>query len=519
VLIDARTVPKNKELETDVCIVGAGAAGITLAKEFIGARFRVCLLESGGLEFNQETQSLYKGENIGLPYFPLEAARLRFFGGSTNHWAGQCAPLDEVDFQVRDWIPYSGWPFLKSHLDPFYKRAQSICQLGPYQYDANFWNDAIHGPPLRFVDDRVLTTFFQHSSVRFGVHFRDEVARADNIRVYLHANVVNIETNPTAKKVLRLKVACLEGPEFWMAAKIFILATGGLENPRLLLVSNKVQSAGLGNQNDLVGRFFMEHLDLIEGAFLPSNPYLPIYLYVSHSHPNQKVPVTGALTLAPKVQRRERLMGIGVLLRPTWSKGVEPLKDMIEAVHEKGLGDIAKHLKNVLSNLTSVSQAIYGRVRHSRYPVDFLTLDNQSEQSPNPQSRVMLSTERDRLNQNRIQLDWRLNSIDKRTIWRAHEIIAQELGRAGLGRLRVALDHEENGFIPALNGGFHHMGTTRMHNDPKKGVVDANCRLHGVGNLFIAGSSVFPTSGWTNPTLTIVALAIRLADHLKENFQ
>ncbi|MGH2359600.1 MAG: hypothetical protein ACRDGM_03545, partial [bacterium] len=133
-LIDARTIPHGKVIHTDLCIVGAGAAGITLARDFIGQRFRVCLLESGGLEFDEDTQSLYDGEIVGLPYTALKAARVRYFGGTTSHWGGWCRPLDEIDFETRDWVPHSGWPFSKSHLDPYYERAQSIFQLGRFRY-------------------------------------------------------------------------------------------------------------------------------------------------------------------------------------------------------------------------------------------------------------------------------------------------------------------------------------------------------------------------------------------------
>ena len=168
-LVDARTVPANKVIETDVCIVGAGAAGITLAREFIGKPFRVCLLESGGFDFEESTQDLYRGNNAGF-HVPLSVARLRYFGGSTNHWGSYCRPLDEIDFETRDWVPHSGWPFKKSELDPYYDRAQSICQLGPYRYDPQFWQTQA-GAPLPLAGDRVVTSIFQmrDPAVRFGV--------------------------------------------------------------------------------------------------------------------------------------------------------------------------------------------------------------------------------------------------------------------------------------------------------------------------------------------------------------
>lgn len=515
-LIDARSVPEDKIIETDICIVGAGAAGLTLAKEFIGQPFRVCVLEGGGLEPDPDSQALYKGENIGLPY-SLEATRLRFFGGTTNHWAGYCRPLDEIDFQARDWIPYSGWPFDRSHLDSFYKRAQSICQLGPYNYDLGFWYDPKSKPALPFAGDKVVTTIFQHSPpTRFGNVYGNEVIGAENIKVYLHANVVNIETTRPAQRVTRLRVACVQGPRFWVSAKIFILAAGGIENARLLLLSSSVQPSGLGNQNDLVGRFFMEHLVLFEGELLPSNPQSNVGLYLRHEHPVHKVPITGALTLSAETLRHERLVNFSAFLRPTWGKGVESLKGLISGLRQRNYGDFVEHLGKVISEIDGVAVAAFGRVFKGGYPIELLVLENETEQAPNPASRITLATERDSLGKNRVRLNWQLSAIDKRTIWRAHEIIGRELGRAGTGRLRVTLDHGDGTAIPSLAGGFHHMGTTRMHVDPRKGVVNEKCRVHGVSNLFIAGSSVFPTSGHATPTLTIVALGLRLADQVKE---
>ena len=523
--IDARTLAEDQVIETEVCIVGAGAVGITLAREFVGQEFRVCLLESGGLEIDEDTQSLYKGENTGLPYYPLNFTRLRYFGGSTNHWSGWCRPLDEIDFEARDWVPHSGWPFSKSHLDPFYKRAQSISQLGPYAYDVEHWEDSNERPRLSFAGDRVITKIFQLSPpTRFGEVYRDEIAGADNVSTYLYANVVEIETNDTAQTVTRLRGATLEGNKFWVSAKLFILATGGIENPRLLLLSNKGQSVGLGNQFDLVGRFFMEHPHLGSGEIIPSNPNITIALYQSHTV--NKIPIVGTLTLEEEVQRREKLVNFSATLTP-WStrreyykkvakaKGVKSYRHLRRALSQGDMpSDFWKHIGNVIADVDDIAIHVY-RKFFPDATIDRIYLYNRTEQAPNPDSRVTLADARDRLGKNRLRLDWRLSPIDKRSIRRAHEIIGEELGRAGLGRFRVELDDDDSTWPPSLVGGYHHMGTTRMHVDPKKGVVNENCQLHGISNLFIGGSSVFPTSGSAHPTLTIVALAVRLADHVK----
>jgi choline dehydrogenase-like flavoprotein len=338
---------------------------------------------------------------------------------------------------------------------------------------------------------------------RFGQVYRQEIDRADNISSYLNANVIEIETTKDARTVTRLRVACLQGNRFWVAARLFILATGGIENARLLLLFNKVQRGGLGNQNDLVGRFFMDHVSLLSGTILLSDPNISTALYLhrvrgfpKNSNPTARIEqrVMGELMLSPEVMRAEKVANFSaVLMSTSW-------------LETKGTGD------DFLSSL-------YGVIKSTRaYRKLFeptLRLRNIIELMPNPDSRVSLTNERDSLGQNRVRLDWRLSPSDKRTVRRSQEIIGAELGRAGLGRLMVPLD-DDTSWPPSLEPGLgHHMGTTRMHVDPRRGVVDQNCQVHGVSNLFIAGSSVFPTYGYSPPTLTIVALALRLADHVK----
>jgi len=338
-LTDGRDIPKNTRIDTEVCIIGAGAAGITLAREFIGQPFRVCLLESGGLEYENDTQTLHQGENVGIPNgWELERARLRYFGGTTNHWGGWCRPLDAIDFETRDWIPFSGWPFDKPHLDPFYERAHPICQLGPWDYDLENWKSK-DSPSLPFKGDRVTTSIFQISPpTRFGHVYRQEIAHAKNISTILHANVVEIETTKTTTLATGLKVACLDGNQFSVSAKIFILSVGGIENPRLLLLSNKVYRNGLGNQNDLVGRFFMDHAHLESGVLLLTAPAISLGLY--NQHQSDKTTICGALNLNPETLRREKLANFSAILErkslSEMSKGVTSLRVLSRSIKGGG---------------------------------------------------------------------------------------------------------------------------------------------------------------------------------------
>jgi choline dehydrogenase-like flavoprotein len=525
---------RDLTVKTDICIVGAGVVGITLAREFAGKHFRVCLLESGGLEPDKATQSLYWGENIGHPYYELDTARARFFGGTSHYWhiplgdgrlGVRLRPLDGIDFEEREWIPFSGWPFARSDLDPYYTRAQSVCQIGPFAYNVEDWEDSARTPRLPLNGNRVETTVFQFGTrYHFYKEYKDEINNAGNITTYLHGNAVNIETNDSAKKVTRLKVACLEGNAFWVSARLFILAMGGIEIPRLLLLSNNVQKAGLGNQNDLVGRFFMEHPHLWSGYYIPSDPSIFASVGFYKIHHVNNVAVMGKLTLNEEVIRRERMLNYSVSIHPKYlpahrlwdapSKGVDSLRELRAAVRCRNLPRNAdKLVSNVITDVGGIASHAYRRIMKKPVMVPVFTLNHMTEQAPNPDSRITLGEEQDALGQNRVQLDWRLSPLDIRSIIRAQHIIDGELRRAGLGYLHIEL--KEHSPPPGIHGGWHHMGTTRMHVDPQKGVVDENCAVHGISNLYIAGASVFPTVGYANPVLTSIALALRLADQVK----
>jgi choline dehydrogenase-like flavoprotein len=486
-LVDARSIPHGTTIEAEVCIVGAGAAGITLALELAGLPLRVCLLESGGLEPDPPSQALARGLVYGRPYFSLDSTRTRRFGGSTSCWHGTSRPLDAIDFEARDWVPHSGWPFGPEELRPHYPRAQEICRLERFAYDAAAWADADR-PLLPFQGGEIETRVYQVAATRFGEVHREAVARAENLHTYLFANAIELVTDEHARVVERVRVACLDGNAFAVRARVFILATGGIENARLLLASNRVEGAGLGNRHDRVGRFFMEHLHLISGALLPSRSDPPLALY--RGVPHGRASLVGFLTAAERTLRLERLLSFAAFL------GEEaPLPAFEDA--------LARNIHEMDARPGEPA----GRV---------VFLMNQSEQAPNPASRVRLVEERDALGMPRVQLEWRLGSLDKLSLRRSHEILARELALSGLGRFQLMLSADPRDWPPELGGGRHHMGTTRMHVDPKQGVVDANARVHGTANLYVAGSSVFPTSGSASPTLTLVALAVRLADRIKK---
>ncbi len=498
--IDARKVLKETVIKTDVCIIGAGAAGITLAKEFTTQSFRVCLLESGGLEPDKKTQSLYEGENVGLKY-SIKNTRFRFFGGSTNYWTGMCSPLDENTFEYRPWIPYSGWPFTKAQVIPFYKRAQPYCELGPFIYDTAYWEDKLSNPDfkqLSFPGNSVDSKFYQRSfpPTRFGKAYRQDIEQAGNITTYLHANVIDIETTGNENHVMRVKVATLDSSKFWVSAKIFILATGGIENARLLLLSNKKgRTPGVGNQYDLVGRFFMEHPRITNAGLFGNFFFKNIRAYDYTFYRKKKL----RITTSKEVQEQEKLPGF-----------------VADLAYPKKPGSFEKHVGNVIADLNDDNIACGNRDLSNIWP-EIFDIIPVIEQSCNPDSRITLSNKRDILGLRQARLDWRLNSIDMRAMSESLKIIGEEFMLANLGRIKRLINNKTSWDESIkLRYGYHHMGTTRMNQDPRKGVVDQHCRVYGIDNLYISGSSVFPTGGTSNPTLTIIALSIRLADHVKK---
>ena len=567
--IDARKIAANQTLETDICIIGAGAAGITLAHEFAGKGLRVSVLESGGFDFDAGSRDLNVGQNIGRPYFPLEVARLRFWGGTTNHWGGVCRPFEDMDFESRPWVPNSGWPLGKAELQPYYERARLVCNVPSAEWSPDYWLQRDRFPELPFVGNRLKTRVNQvvpTTARRFALNYRQELEQAKNLTIYLYANLTDLETNETGGTVTEANVACLAGNRFKVRAKQFILAASGIENPRLLLLSNRRRPAGLGNQHDQVGRYFMEHPRLVTGILLPTNPRTSVGLYGQHRTPRGDR-LEGHVALSVEAIRKEQILDVQLDLDPVYdpayltcvdaldSENVTSLKTLLRAFRSRAIpDDFQQHLANVLNDLTTwtnhavtaapiplpkpelISQVwqadpaervaflceLFGDIAPAAYdemfegfPLDHINVTTRIEQAPNPDSRVTLGPERDRLGLNRAQLDWQLTALDKRTMIRALEILGAEAGSAGIGRVQITMA-EDDSWPETLRGGWHLMGTTRMSDDPRKGVVDRNCQVHGLSNLFVAGSSVFTTAGSAPPTLTLVSLAIRLADHLKE---
>lgn len=480
---DLRDADVAQEASCDLCIIGAGAAGLTLfgaLEDRARARNQsIIFIESGGFEPDPDTQFLYQGYIAGQA-LELAGTRLRCFGGSTQHWSGLTRPLMPIDVANRPWVPHSGWPIAHDEVARFYPRACEILGVDPFDYDSAK-NPHPAGPALHHTPDSSVGSCLYRVSapVRLGDVMRGQMEAATATTTILHANVTELIPTPDASHMDRIEARTLEGKRLTVRAKRFILAGGGIENARLLLASRSVEPNGVANARDLVGRYFLEHPHLDYGATLlgADDEVLGAWwrAYATRNFTGAVV-TRHALHVTPIGQEREGITGVVAV--PRWLK--------VEAPPERG------------------------PIR-----IDLLLM---SEQFPNPDSRVMLAPDQppDAFGMPRTRLDWRVGESDLKTLTAGVRLIAEELGSRGLGLIREGTQIQPERFphYEDVYPGGHHMGTTRMSDDPKLGVVDRNCKVHGYDNFYIAGSSVFPTSGFCNPTLTIVAMTLRLAEHI-----
>ena len=526
--VDARSVPTGSVIETEVCIVGAGAAGITLAREFAQSRFRVILLESGGAELEQATQDLYAGDDIGRPYDLFAASRLRYFGGTTNHWGRVwCDMPNSLDFEMREGVPYSGWPFSLSYLEPWYRRAQSVLKLGPYSYALSDWSikpsdipEPVRGPHF------VCRVLQQAPATRFGREYGPGLRQARNLSVYLHANALRFDSSENGGAVRQVNVGVLPDGRFTVRARIFILAPGGIENARLLLLSESKAGVGLGNDQDLVGRFFMLHLEYSGGNIVLTDPYADLTFQTGeqgaqYNRLDVKRRFVSYLSLSDETKRQLKLPAFRVRFQYPRIPEVDALTRLVHRTDRGAdfLHDLASVIRKFPAVATYIARRIvYGRNRPPA-PMASFPLNCTSEQMPNPESRIGLGKDLDVFGLRKVTVDWRLTAEDKRGMATGNRLLGEELRRGGFGRLQSTVPEDDSEWPSDMRGDQHHLGTTRMQRDRRMGVVDENCRVHRIANLYVAGCSVFPTSGTFNSTLTIVALALRLADHIKERLQ
>jgi choline dehydrogenase-like flavoprotein/predicted dehydrogenase len=534
---DLRRIDENSTIQTDLCIIGSGPAGLSIAKELARTNIDVLVLEGGGLEPEPDTQALYDFESVGVRrQYPAEATRVRVFGGTSRVWTGRCAPFAETDFEQRSWVPHSGWPLTRAELDPYLARAGEILGLGPHRYDESLWHLLRVAQPEPPLDRRILEPMFWQFSKRPAPHRgstdvgRDLVfPRAENVSVLLHANVMNINTNIEGTKVESVEVSTLQGRRGCVRAKAVVLACGGIENARLLLASNRVMPRGVGNGNDLVGRYLMDHPRCTLGVFDPisSGAVCARFGHYWLDDQNGRHTYLHGVTFSKQIQEAERLMKCDAYIETFDVADDDPwqtLRRLVRTLKSKRLkAELLRDSKSLLGRSGEIGRGLYRRivahrpelVRSKRVELHCLV-----EQVPDPDSRVTLSADRrDALGMPLSTVNWKIGENEFRSARRMNQLILEEFQRLSLPLPSTpSWLEKEADWIQHFEDKAHPTGTTRISINSKDGVVDPQLQVHGVQGLFVTGSSAFPTSGAANPTLMITALSLRLADWLRSDF-
>lgn len=578
---DLASFPPDSVFDADLVIVGGGPAGLTIAREFFGTKVKVLVLECGLLEETADHAALAEVDSNGEPSTEQQKAqrqnfhgagtrfwtptsqpygvRCRALGGSSHAWAGKSAAFDPIDFEARSWIPHSGWPIQHSELTPYLDRAAQVLNLGPNVYDEGLWDFIAAAPPTPKLDAEELRSFFWQFArsrqdpldiMRFGRDFLTN--KADNIRVLLNATVTQIELSPDGMSVEGLQIATIANVPSRVRTRTAVIAASGIENARLLLASNQQQAKGIGNGHDVVGRFLMDHVSAEVGRFGPDAvaQISRRFGFYGIRHGGGTHMYMHGLAASPVAQERYQLLNSAVyfmqlrspddpwdaLKRLIKRQSDHPLLDLRAVIAGTGLlaRGIGTKLLNDQAMPTVLKEFIVATAirynpnlvaeefqsRGIPHKLTGVRIDAICEQRPDPNSRVTLSARTDCLGVPIATVNWRINDDDKRTIVRLAHMTRDEFLAVGLPAPAlepwVANNRPDDAVIIDM---AHTVGTTRMSNDPHTGVVDKTCKVHDVSGLYIAGASVFPTSGHANPTLMIVALAIRLADTIKRAFE
>ena len=535
---------QNSDQRHDVVIVGGGAAGLTLAHALGAAGKHVLVLEAGGDRKTKASQEYYRGELAdAVVHPPTHNYRVRALGGTSTIWGGRAIPFDPIDFEKRDWVPSSGWPFGRDELAGFYEKAMDAAEAGRPDFCPE---QALPGAQKELAPgldgDLVQTTVERFSKpTNFWRRYGAELARSGNVGIVRDAPITHIQLTDDGNSVDWIEVAAPDGSRIKLRGQSYVLALGGLETTRLLLASSDLRQAGIGNDSDHLGRNYMSHLCATSGTISFAGP--PDGVAYDYAQDADGIYVRRRLWLSEAAQREFKLLN--TTFRTHLPEPADPrhgdailsamflVKDIVlyeysrkfveNPVSLRGrlrhVGNIARQPLRLVSFGTNwlrkrtfaerkLPSVVLGS-RDNRYELEF-----HAEQAPNPDSRLTLSGERDAFGMPRLKVDWRVTELDMESLQRSYDLLARELRSSGAGRLdfdreKLVVKAKRHGIV-----GGHHIGTTRMSADPGQGVVDPDCRVHGVGNLYVASSAVFPTSGQANPTLTLLALTFRLAEHL-----
>lgn len=524
-IFDFEKTDDDDLLQPDICIIGSGVAGLLLAKEFIDTDTRVLVLEGGGKKDEVQSQKLYSSEVVGLEHDGIHNGRFRVYGGSSTRWGGQLMTSRKEDFDEKSYLPYSGWPISRKDIETYYPRAEAIMRVNTKTYENDLWDD-FDVKPIPFDKDRFQYRFSKWASFKnrnLAKYVGPLCKSSMNVNVLLHANVTEILLNQDGSSVESVSISSYKGKRASVKAKIFIVCAGTIDTARLLLASKSTTKNGVGNDNDLVGRYFQDHISYRVARLKPktskifSETFNPFYR-TSTMH-------SCKLDLSPEMQDKlecSHVMG-HVVFDYSEESGFYEFRKVLRAVQSKknpfptpmGAWRMLRFVDDFFRLF--IGAIVIGRRFAPKNSKSYLQLE--VEQVPSPDSRVMLSDKKDALGMPRVILDWKISEREKQSMRHYVEQFKVEWERLDLGEANwdIAKDLFEDGsaWLENCRDTFHQTGTTRMSKDPEQGVVDENLKVHGISNLYIASCSVFPTGGTANPTLTMMALCMRMADRLK----
>lgn len=544
---DFAELPNGYSLQTDLCIVGAGAAGIAMALQFIGTGIEVLLVEAGGRAEESETQSLYAGSvaNEKL-HSPPDRYRQRRFGGTTTIWGGRCMPFDPIDFDRREYVADSGWPFSRDELMPYYADANRLCEAGEFAYTIDRAFDKPTRPIIEgFESDNFTTDTLERFScpTDFGARYGHKLVAARNIRVLLHANVTDLKLDGNGTAIIAVEARDFLGKHISVRARQYVLATGGLEVARLLLANRDVQQDGIGNEHGVVGRFYMCHIAGTVGSIKVTGP--PSSVWHGYDVADDGTYCRRRFALREPAQRTHQLGNFIARLhhpRITDPRHRDPVLSLLflskylipyeyrirlHGSEPTTLAMFLQHLRNVLLGPADTAAFAIHMLRdrklaERKFPsliikskANLYSIDFHAEQRPNWLSRVTLGDQVDAFGMRRLHIDWRYTAEDVDTVSRSIALLSEDFRLRSLGTFEYDPSTLEEEITRYGAYGGHHIGTARMGNDSRSSVVNSDCRVHGVRNLYIASAATFPTSSQANPTLTIIALSLRLAAHIK----
>lgn len=510
--------------QADICLVGSGVMGLALAERLSRLTSqRILLVEQGGLIDTDALSAVPEEWNDGDVRSGVRHSRAMGFGGSSRRWGGEALPFLPLDLSDRPFVtPRGPWPITHEALLPWYQEAAHVLALSPTPFDTDLWR---HPTLARwFGDDQPLTVnFSKHSPIAYlARHHREPIARSTRVTCLLNAKVEAIVLDPGGQRVEGARVRSLEGKEAFLRARTVVLCCGGIENPRLLLASWQGDRRGIGNGQDLVGRFYQDHVGFYGARLRPLHWRLFRHLLASFLSGRQKY--LPKLQLSPAFQSAHGLLNVtgNIAVEESPSSPLQTLRRLRRLLgaarrdpgERANLADVARLLQAPLALLPLLASTWRGRV-HLPREASFFLIGN-AETEPLPDSRILLSDQRDGHGLERALVSWRVSDRTLEALRAYFSAVKRTLEGAGIAEVTLtpSLSDPSLDWKAKAYSLYHHMGATRMAHSPREGVVDGNGRVHGVENLYIAGTSVLPTGSASNPTFTALALALRLADHL-----